>query len=109
MTVTVTEGDTQPLLTLTLYKDAAKTTALDLTTATSVTWHIVKGATDVAKVATISDAINGVTTWRFDGDPSITTSTAAAANYQVRAVVHWADGTIETAVNDATLQVRSTA
>lgn len=105
MTVKVTTGDTQPLLSLTLYEDDAKTTPLDLTTATSVVWHIKRGTADVTKTATIdADPTTGVTTVQWDGDESIT-----PANWSVRAVITWDDATTETTVNGEHLEVLTAA
>lgn len=103
--IAVTTGDTQPLLTLTLYTDETKTTVLDLTTAASVTWHFDRGNTSVAKPATITDPAAGETTLQWDGDPDIT----PGYSWRVRAVIVWNDATVETSVNVAKVDVLKAA
>lgn len=104
MTVKVTTGDTQPLLSLAL-TDANTGNPLDLTNATEVVWHIKRGTTDVTKTATIdADPTTGVTTVQWDGDVSIT-----PADWLVKPVIHWNDGTIETAVNGEIISVLAAA
>jgi hypothetical protein len=109
MTVKVTTGDTQPLLTLTLFKqpggDDVPNNRLDLTDATSIVWHIKRGTTDVTKTATIADdPTTGVTTVQWDGDASIT-----PANWSVRAVITWNDATVETTTDHNVLEVLAAA
>ena len=102
--VTVTTGDTQPLLTLTV-KDSTTGNAVDLTTATSVTWHFTRDGADITKTATItSPKTNGITTVQWDGDALITPSTWA-----VRAVIVWNDTTIETTTNSELILVQPAA
>lgn len=85
--IKVTAGDTQPLLTVPLYKDVAGTVPMPLTTATSVQWKM--GTKTVT--ATIADATNGITTWQWDG-------TLAAGTYQVYAIITWNDTSKQTTV-----------
>lgn len=99
--VKVTTGDTQPLLTSVLRETTDPASdPLDLTTATSVAWQIRRGEVSVTKSATIADAANGVTTFQWDGDPDI-----VPALWQVRSVITWNDGTIETTVDHGVLEV----
>lgn len=103
--IKVTTGDTQPLLTLTLYTDEAKTTLLDLTTATQVVWHFTSPAGDVTKTATIAaDPTTGVTTWQWDGDPLI-----PPGGWNVKAVITWNDSTVETSVTSVAVRVLDAA
>jgi hypothetical protein len=100
MTVKVTTGDTQPLLSMAL-TDANTGNPLDLTDATSVVWHIKRGSVDVTKNATIDpDPTTGVTTVQWDGDADIT-----PANWSVRAVITWSDATVETTTDHNVLEV----
>lgn len=105
----VTAGDTQPLITITLYSDTALTTAIDLTTATSVVWKFAPtsatgGGVAASKTAAISGTpTTGITTWRHDG-------TLVAGIYSVHAVITWNDATVETTVGPVmTLTVNPTA
>lgn len=99
--VKVTTGDTQPLLTSTLRQTTDPASdPVDLTEALSVAWQIRRGEVSVTKAATIVDAVNGVTTFQWDGDPDI-----VPAFWQVRSVIHWNDGTVETTVDHGVLEV----
>lgn len=92
--IAVTAGDTQPLLTVTLYTDSTLTKAVDLTTATSVVWKFApSGAegTAASKTATIATPLSGITTWQHDG-------TLVEGVYVVHAVITWNDATKETTV-----------
>jgi hypothetical protein len=90
--ITVTQGDTAPLLTLQLFGDIGRTQPLDLTDAASVHWHILGGAIDRTVAADITDAPNGVTTWQWDGS-------MGPRQYEVWAVITWNDSAVETAVS----------
>lgn len=106
MTVKVTTGDTQPLLTLALKETPDPTSGpLDLTNADSVVWHIKRGTVDITKTAAIDpDPTTGVTTVQWDGDPLIT-----PANWSVRAVITWNDNSVETTINHEVLEVLAAA
>lgn len=102
MTIIVTQGDTQPLLTVTLFNERTKRTPLDLTQATKVEWLIKGGSAPRVVEASIADAEAGVTTWQWDGE-------LGPRDYELWTKIYWQDGSIETSTEYQTLRVNRAA
>lgn len=100
-------GDTVPL-TATLYADDAKTTPLDLTNATTVSFIMASapaepGTPKVNAACTVIDALNGRVRYAWAA-----ADTDTAGSYSAEFEVTWNDGTVQTVPRQGYLTVTIT-